>query len=183
MKSPASLLRLTVGDYFKSCNWQLLPPPSCDYLPKQAKIVLPQRPTVLSALSVKEFFDTCNWQLLIQNEPEQDNDSTSPVLPPPVESNLQNVRVLQRLTVTEFFSLCNWQSLPSEPQIQLLTLELAELPLEQKSPLTWQVKAFFQQIFWEGSPVIGRLPQKSSKLQELIPASEKMNLNDLSNLF
>lgn len=55
MKCSASLLGLKVRDYFSLCNWQLLPPPSKNYLPKQAKITAPDCPIVLSTLTVKEF--------------------------------------------------------------------------------------------------------------------------------
>ncbi len=182
MKCSASLLGLNVGDYFNLCNWQLLPSPSHNYLPQQAKITDPHRPILLSTLSVKEFFGACNWQLILQNELDRDNDSNC--LPPPqVETDLQNPIILRCLTVAGFFSLCNWQSLPPEVrQLQPLPLELPESPLKQKSPKTWQVEAFFQHISWEGSPEIGRLPQATT-LSTLIPASAEMNLNDLSNLF
>ncbi|MBW4663052.1 MAG: hypothetical protein KME01_02455 [Chroococcus sp. CMT-3BRIN-NPC107] len=180
MKCSASLLGLNVGDYFNLCNWQLLPPPKHNHLPKQAKITAPHCPTVLSALSVKDFFDTCNCQLLSPTEPAKDNDSTSPVLLPQVESDVPNPTVLGCLSVTDFFSLCNWHSLP----LEVITQPLApELPLEPESPLTWQVQAFFQRISWDGSPEIGKLPPVSTLSKSISPASGEMNLNDLSNLF
>lgn len=182
MKRSASLLGLNVGDYFKLCNWQLLPPPS-NNLPKPIKITPPPRPTVLSVLSVKDFFASCNWQLLTQIALE-DNDSTSPLLPPPVASDPSPPIVLPCLTVAEFFSLCNWQSLPLEATIpQPLAVE-PELPkvFIPESPLTIQVQTFLRTIPWEGNPEIGRLPQASS-LPSIPPAEDEMNLNDLSNLF
>lgn len=182
MSSSASLLGLNVGEYFKLCNWQLLPPPSNNYLPKLAKITSFQRPSILSALSVKEFFDSCHWQPIAQNEPEKDNDSTSPLLPPQIESNFQNPpTVLPCLTVAEFFSLCNWQSLPLEVRTQPLPLG-PESPLEPELSLTIQVQTFLQRIPWEGSPEIGRLPQ-ASRSQSIPPAEVEMSLNDLSKLF
>ncbi len=189
MNSSASLLGLTVKDYFNLCSWQLSPPPINNNLPKQAKVIPPQRPRILPALSVKEFFNSCNWQLLPQNELENDKDSTSPLLPPQeVESDRQKPAVgLPCLTVAEFFSLCNWQSLPPAIRTQPLLTEpespLPESPLEPKPPLACQVQTFLQMISWEGSPEIGRLPQASAKSHLVSPSSTDMNLNDLSKLF
>lgn len=167
MKSAASLLGLKVGDYFNSCNWQLLPPPSDrNVLPKQTKIAAFQSPIVLPRLTADQFFKLCNWQL----EPTGDETLTPFVVAP-------SPLALPCLTVTEFFSLCNWHSLP---------LEVCEspqpLPLE-RSPKTLQVQAFFQRISWEGSSEIGGLPQTSARLELISPAPGEMNLKDLSNLF
>lgn len=169
MKCSASLLGMNVGDYFNLCNWQLLPLPNNNYLPKQAKTTAPQRPIVLSTLTVKEFLSSCNWQLLPQNESAVKITSPSPFLPSP-SSNLP------RLTVAEFFSLCNWQSLSLE------VYPLQSSLLEPKSLLAWQVKAFFQSIPWESNAEIGAT--KALERSPLIsPALGEINLNDLSNLF
>ena len=166
MKSAASLLGLKVGDYFNSCNWQLLPLPSDrNVLRKQTKIAAFQSPIVLPRLTAEKFFKLCNWQL----EPTGDETLTPFVVAP-------SPLTLPCLTVTEFFSLCNWHSLPLE------VCESPQLPLE-RSPKTWQVQAFFQRISWEGNSEIGGLPQTSARLEVISPASGEMNLNDLSNLF
>lgn len=169
MKCSASLLGLNVGDYFNLCNWQLLPLPNKNYLPKQAKTTAPQRPIVLFTLTVKEFLSSCNWQLLPQNEPAVENTSPSPLLPSPFSD-------LPRLTVAEFFSLCNWQSL--SPGVRPLQFSL----LEPKSLLAWQVEAFFQSIPWESNAEISET-EASERLLLISPALREMNLNDLSNLF
>jgi hypothetical protein len=178
MKSQVSLLGLTVGDYFKLCNWQLASPSSNNSLPsKQSKISSPQRPVVLSGLTVETFFKLCNWQLLPQLElVSHDNDTTSLE---PIQSAAQNPpKSLPCLTVTEFFSLCNWQSLPPEVRkSQPLRL------VEPKPPLAQSVQVFFQMIPWEGSPKIGELPQASSVSALIAPSQGEMNLNDLSKLF
>ena len=164
MKSAASLLGLKVGDYFNSCNWQLLPPPSDrNVLPKA--IASFQSPSVLPSLTAEKFFKLCNWEL----EPTGDETLTPFVVAP-------SPLALPCLTVTEFFSLCNWPSLPLEVS------ESPPLPLE-RSPKTWQVQAFFQRISWEGSPDIGGLPQTSARLEVISSAPSEMNLKDLSNLF
>ena len=166
MKSAASLLGLNVGEYFNSCNWQLLPPPSDrNVLLKQTKIASFQSPIVLPRLTAEKFFKLCNWQL----EPTGDETLTPFVVAP-------SPLALPCLTVTEFFSLCNWHSLPLE------VCESPQLPLE-RSPKTWLVQAFFQRISWEGSSEIGGLPQTSARLELISPAPGEMNLNDLSNLF
>ena len=75
MNSATSLLGLKVGDYFNSCNWQLLPPPSDrNLLPKV--IIAPQSPIVLPRLTAEKFFKLCNWQLLPQLEPTGDETLT-----------------------------------------------------------------------------------------------------------
>lgn len=178
MNSVASLLGLTVGNYFNLCNWQLLSPPSNNYLPKQAKIISPQRPIVLSALSVKEFFNSCNWQL-VPLQPAND-DTTSSLPPLQVESADPNLTALPCLTVTKFFSLCNWHSLPLEVCSSQAVYPSQPLPLQ--SPLTQPVQAFFQMIPWEGSPKIGGLPQASLS-ESIAPAQVEMSLNDLAKLF
>lgn len=180
MKGSASLLGLTVGDYFNSCNWQLSPPKKNNNLPKQAKkVVSPQRPSVLAALSVKEFFNSCNWQLLSQPL-ELDEEITSS-LPPDLPSNLPC------LTVTEFLSLCNWQLLPPEVRLsQSLPVESTSAPTSASastSPLTMQVQAFFPKIPWGGSHQIGESPQTSNLPKLNFPAPGEMNANDLSKLF
>ncbi len=170
MKCSASLLGLKVGDYFNLCNWQLLPPPSKNYLPKQAKITAPDCPIVLSTLTVKEFFNSCNWQLLPQNEPAA--EIILPSLPPSPPSDLSC------LTVAKFLSLCNWQSIPLE-----VSLPSQPQPLEQESPLTSQVQAFFQCIPWEGNAEIGGLSQPLTRSPLISPAPGDINLKDLCNLF
>lgn len=167
MKNAASLLGLKVGDYFNSCNWQLLPPLSDrNLLPKRARIAAPGSPIVLPRLTAEKFFKLCNWQL----EPTGDETLTPFVVAPSPLADLPC------LTVTEFFSLCNWHPLPLE------VCESPQLPLE-RSPKTWQVQTFFQRISWEGSSEICGLPQTSARLELISPAPAEMNLNDLSNLF
>jgi hypothetical protein len=178
MKSAASLLGLKVRDYFNSCNWQLLPRDGAErplrdrnVLPKQAKIAALQSPIVLPRLTAEKFFKLCNWQLLPQLEPTGDETLTPFVVAPSPLTNLPC------LTVTEFFGLCNWHSLP---------LEVRESPqplVLERSPQTWQVKAFFQRVSWEGSSEIGGLQQASARLELISPAPHEMNLNNLSNLF
>lgn len=175
MKGSASLLGLTVGDYFNSCNWQLSPPKR-NNLPKQAKkVVSPQRPSVLAALSVKEFFNSCNWQLLSQPL-ELDDETTSPL--PSSSPDLPNN--LPCLTVTEFLSLCNWQLLPQEVRPSQSLPVSTPTPT---SPLTMQVQAFFPKIPWGGSHEISESPQTSNLSKLNFPAPGEMNANDLSKLF
>lgn len=173
MKGSASLLGLTVGDYFNLCNWQLSQPKR-NNLPKQAKkVVSPQRPSVVAALSVKEFFNSCNWQLLSQ--PLLDDEITSSLpLSPDLPSNLPC------LTVTEFLSLCNWQLLPQEVRPSQSLPVSAPAPA---SPLTMQVQAFFLTIPWGGSHEISESPQISGLSKLNFPAPKEMNANDLSKLF
>ncbi|WP_009630669.1 hypothetical protein [Synechocystis sp. PCC 7509] len=180
MNSSDSFLGLTVGDYFNSCNWQLVPPPINNYvLPQHAKITCPQRSIILSRLTVEEFFNSCNWQMLPQIEPDEGDYSIStlPQLQAEKDAFPNPSTALPCLTVTEFFSLCNWHCLPIEVrQTQLL-------PLEQKPHLTWQVQAFLQIIPWEGSPDIGSLPQPSTLSKSISSAQVEMSLNNLSKLF
>lgn len=174
MKGSASLLGLTVGDYFNSCNWQLSPPKKNKNLPKKAKkVVSPQRPSVLAALSVKEFFNSCNWQLLSQ--PLLDEEVISSLPPSPVPSNLPC------LTVTEFLSLCNWQLLP--PEVRPSQSLPVESTSTSTSPLTMQVQAFFSKIPWGSSYEIGASPQTTALSKLNFPAPGEMNANDLSKLF
>jgi len=104
MKSSVSLLGLTVENYFNLCNWQQLPPSSNNSLPpKQAKIISPQRPVVLSALTVETFFNLCNWQLLPKLELVNDDSN---VLVPLLPDQSVVPTALPCLTVAEFFSRC-----------------------------------------------------------------------------
>ena len=193
MKSQVSLLGLTVGDYFRLCNWQQLPPASNNPLPsKQAKIATPARPVVISALTVEAFFKLCNWQLLPQLEPASDRNNASNSPLPLLESDQgaapTTPTALPCLTVNEFFSLCNWHSLPPEvrktlPPPSSEPIALEPLPVEPLEPLAQRVQIFFQMIPWDGSPKIGRLPQKSPVSELIAPPQTDMNLNDLSKLF
>lgn len=176
--SSVSLLRLTVGDYFNLCNWQQIPPSSDRSLPpKQAKTTSPERPIVLSALTVETFFKLCNWQLLPQLEQQDDDHQQTSVTP---TSSAGSIPSLPCLTVAEFFSLCNWQSLP--PEVRKIQ-PAPSLPTKQKPPLAEQVQAFFQSIPWEGSPIIGGLPQSSLRSPSIAPLPSEMSVNDLSKLF
>lgn len=175
--SSVSLLGLTVGDYFNLCNWQQIPPSSDRSLPpKQAKTTSPERPIVLSALTVETFFKLCNWQLSPQIKQQDDGDRQTSVAP----ASSAAPASLPCLTVAEFFSLCNWQSLPPEVR---KTQPAPSLPTKQKPPLAEQVQVFFQSIPWEGSPIIGGLPQSSLRSPSIAPSPSEMNVNDLSKLF
>ncbi len=167
---------LKVAEFFKLCNWQLLP----QALPKLQPLDPPEttalqqvNPPASSCLSVKEFFELCNWQLLPQALP------SLPHIEQPQSASLQQTASPSCLSVKEFFNLCNWQLLP------LVPVENSYLPPQVEQPVslnTLPVQEFFQFIPWDGSPEIGSLPQPTPIV--MLPAQEKSpTLNDLSNLF
>jgi len=172
MSDSASLACLKVAEFFKLCNWQLLPQAKPNLQrpsPPETTVLQQANPPAASCLSVKEFFNLCNWQLLPQALPSLSHldqiQSNSP----------QQTASLSCLSVKEFFNLCNWQLVPLEntylpPQVEQ-AVSLNTLPVQQ----------FFQFIPWDGSPEIGSLPQQTVMLP--IAQEKAPTLNDLSNLF
>lgn len=174
MSNFASLSCLKVAEFFKLCNWQLLPqakPNLPPLAPPETKVLQQVKPVASSCLTVKEFFTLCNWQLLPQALPNLQHLDQTP------SASVQQVSP-SCLSVKEFFNLCNWQLLPQgncylPPQV------------EQKAnttTLTLPVQEFFQFIPWDGSPEIGSLPQPTVML-EPVAQERAPTFNDLSNLF